>query len=319
MTSTCATPTAARSNRACSRNQLGHAPDGVAELSGWRARRRRRDPRRRRPGHRVPTGVPRRRRRGAQPCLGRPRTLLRAPGDPRRPARHRLRAAGRRGNRQHLRGAARGPDSRCWNTSSSIPAARPATAACSPGRSFPTCAATTAPRACASRSKPSRPYRRSRPPCPASRWRRRASRYRRRRSPAAWRPWAATRSRPPRARAGRCWAPTCAAPVPPSSFPAPSTPTKPPAGRALRAAQALAASGKGHFALIAAENPDGYALFARLREQHPRHMLHACAQRAGRRHRLPRARAVLRARRPPPGARHQRGPAAHQPARLSRP
>ena len=29
--------------------------------------------------------------------------------------------------------------------------------------------------------------------------------------------------------AGRCWAPTCAAPVPPSSFPAPSTPTKPPA------------------------------------------------------------------------------------------
>ena len=44
---------------------------------------------------------------------------------------------------------------------------------------------------------------------------------------------------------------------------------------ALRAAQALAASGKGHFALIAAENPDGYALFARLREQHPRHMLHA--------------------------------------------
>ena len=42
---------------------------------------------------------------------------------------------------------------------------------------------------------------------------------------------------------------------------------------ALRAA--LAASGKGHFALIAAENPDGYALFARLREQHPRHMLHA--------------------------------------------
>ena len=46
---------------------------------------------------------------------------------------------------------------------------------------------------------------------------------------------------------------------------------------ALRAAQALAASGKGHFALIAAENPDGYALFARLREQHPRHMLHARA------------------------------------------
>jgi len=44
---------------------------------------------------------------------------------------------------------------------------------------------------------------------------------------------------------------------------------------ALRAAQALAAQGDAHFALIASENPDGYALFNRLREQHPRHMLHA--------------------------------------------
>lgn len=44
---------------------------------------------------------------------------------------------------------------------------------------------------------------------------------------------------------------------------------------ALRAAQALKARGGAHFALIAAENPDGYALFNRLREQHPRHMLHA--------------------------------------------
>ncbi|MPT29832.1 MAG: peptidase M14 [Achromobacter sp.] len=44
---------------------------------------------------------------------------------------------------------------------------------------------------------------------------------------------------------------------------------------ALRAAQALKARGDAHFALIAAENPDGYALFNRLREQHPRHMLHA--------------------------------------------
>lgn len=44
---------------------------------------------------------------------------------------------------------------------------------------------------------------------------------------------------------------------------------------ALRAAQALAARGDAHFALIASENPDGYALFNRLREQHPRHMLHA--------------------------------------------
>ncbi|MBO9329056.1 peptidase M14 [Achromobacter pulmonis] len=44
---------------------------------------------------------------------------------------------------------------------------------------------------------------------------------------------------------------------------------------ALRAAQALAAAGDPHFALIAAENPDGYALFNRLRERHPRHMLHA--------------------------------------------
>ncbi|WP_313461214.1 peptidase M14 [Achromobacter sp.] len=44
---------------------------------------------------------------------------------------------------------------------------------------------------------------------------------------------------------------------------------------ALRAAQTLAADGNAHFALIAAENPDGYALFNRLREHHPRHMLHA--------------------------------------------
>ncbi|MFY2836590.1 peptidase M14 [Achromobacter xylosoxidans] len=44
---------------------------------------------------------------------------------------------------------------------------------------------------------------------------------------------------------------------------------------ALRAARALKARGDAHFALIAAENPDGYALFNRLREQHPRHMLHA--------------------------------------------
>ncbi|MGH8819278.1 MAG: peptidase M14, partial [Achromobacter pestifer] len=44
---------------------------------------------------------------------------------------------------------------------------------------------------------------------------------------------------------------------------------------ALRAAQTLAAGGNAHFALIAAENPDGYALFNRLREHHPRHMLHA--------------------------------------------
>ena len=44
---------------------------------------------------------------------------------------------------------------------------------------------------------------------------------------------------------------------------------------ALRAAQALNARGDAHFALIAAENPDGYALFNRLRAHHPRHMLHA--------------------------------------------
>ena len=119
--------------------------------------------------------------------------------------------------------------------------------------------------------------------------------------------------------AGRCWAPTCAAPVPPSSFPAPSTPTKPPAWSALRAAQALAASGKGHFALIAAENPDGYAPSRACASSIRATCCTPALQRAGRRHRLPRARAVLRARRPPPGARHQRGPAAHQPARLSRP
>ncbi|MFJ0392022.1 peptidase M14 [Bordetella bronchiseptica] len=44
---------------------------------------------------------------------------------------------------------------------------------------------------------------------------------------------------------------------------------------ALRAAQALVAGGQAHFALIAAENPDGYALHARLRAEHPRHMHHA--------------------------------------------
>jgi hypothetical protein len=44
---------------------------------------------------------------------------------------------------------------------------------------------------------------------------------------------------------------------------------------ALRAAQTLAERGDAHFALIAAENPDGYALFNRLRAHHPRHMLHA--------------------------------------------
>lgn len=44
---------------------------------------------------------------------------------------------------------------------------------------------------------------------------------------------------------------------------------------ALRAARVLADRGNAHFALIASENPDGYALFNRLREHHPRHMLHA--------------------------------------------
>ncbi|MBG6071703.1 MULTISPECIES: peptidase M14 [unclassified Polaromonas] len=44
---------------------------------------------------------------------------------------------------------------------------------------------------------------------------------------------------------------------------------------ALRAAQQLKASGKAHFALIALENPDGYALHRELCLQHPRHMHHA--------------------------------------------
>jgi hypothetical protein len=42
---------------------------------------------------------------------------------------------------------------------------------------------------------------------------------------------------------------------------------------ALRAAQHL--KGKAHFALIALENPDGYALHRELGMQHPRHMHHA--------------------------------------------
>jgi hypothetical protein len=44
---------------------------------------------------------------------------------------------------------------------------------------------------------------------------------------------------------------------------------------ALRAAQALQASATPHFALIALENPDGYALHRELCVQHPQHMQHA--------------------------------------------
>jgi hypothetical protein len=44
---------------------------------------------------------------------------------------------------------------------------------------------------------------------------------------------------------------------------------------ALRAAHALRASGDAHFALIALENPDGYALRDELAAWHPEHMLHA--------------------------------------------
>ena len=44
---------------------------------------------------------------------------------------------------------------------------------------------------------------------------------------------------------------------------------------ALRAAQALQTRSDAHFALIALENPDGYALHRELRAQHPHHMHHA--------------------------------------------
>jgi hypothetical protein len=44
---------------------------------------------------------------------------------------------------------------------------------------------------------------------------------------------------------------------------------------ALRAADALRAQGGAHFALIALENPDGYALRQELAAHHPEHMLHA--------------------------------------------
>ncbi|OZI58007.1 peptidase M14 [Bordetella genomosp. 1] len=44
---------------------------------------------------------------------------------------------------------------------------------------------------------------------------------------------------------------------------------------ALRAARALVDQGDAHFALIACENPDGYAMYAQLRAVHPRHMHHA--------------------------------------------
>ncbi len=44
---------------------------------------------------------------------------------------------------------------------------------------------------------------------------------------------------------------------------------------ALRAAEALAARPRAHFAVIPLENPDGYALHQRLSAHQPRHMLHA--------------------------------------------
>ena len=44
---------------------------------------------------------------------------------------------------------------------------------------------------------------------------------------------------------------------------------------ALRAGQALQAAGAAHFALIALENPDGYALHRELCTRHPHHMQHA--------------------------------------------
>lgn len=44
---------------------------------------------------------------------------------------------------------------------------------------------------------------------------------------------------------------------------------------ALRAAQQLTASGQAHFALIALENPDGYAVHRELCAQQPHHMHHA--------------------------------------------
>ena len=44
---------------------------------------------------------------------------------------------------------------------------------------------------------------------------------------------------------------------------------------ALRAARVLKTRPGAHFALIASENPDGYAMHARMREHNPRHMLHA--------------------------------------------
>jgi hypothetical protein len=44
---------------------------------------------------------------------------------------------------------------------------------------------------------------------------------------------------------------------------------------ALRAAHALMARADANFAVIGVENPDGYALHRRLRQDNPRHMLHA--------------------------------------------
>ena len=56
---------------------------------------------------------------------------------------------------------------------------------------------------------------------------------------------------------------------------------------ALRAAHVLQQRGDAHFAVIASENPDGYALHQTLCQTHPRHMHHAARyKRAGRRYRL---------------------------------
>ena len=275
MTSTCATPTAARSGRACCANQLGHAPDGVAELSptGWlRVRDATGETRvdaaqttEYQLAFRAAVDAVRNHAWGAhEPYFERLEIRVDLPGiDFALPVDEEIVSTTRRCTRTCT--------SRCWNTSSSIPAARPATAACSPGRSFPTC------RHDAARVRISveafTPISAVTPALPGFRWRRRASAVGgadRRLHGGPGRRHVPGHLAPGQAGAGHL-------PARPRSrrlhFRRPARQRNLRRGRCARAA--LAASGKGHFALIAAENPDGYALFARLREQHPRHMLHA--------------------------------------------
>ena len=316
MTSTCATPTAARSNRACSRQPARPCAGRRAELSptGWlRVRDAAGETRvdaaqatEYQLAFRAAVDAVRNHAWGAhEPYFERLEIRVDLPGiDFALPV------------DEEIVSTYEALHEDLYFAAGTLPAAfrRPATAACSPGRSFPTCAATTA------RVRISveafTPISAVTPALPAS-------------AGAGARAAIGGADRRLHGGPGRRHVPGHLAPGPagaghlrgpgPAVFISGAQHANETSGVVARARGALAASGKGHFALIAAENPDGYALFARLREQHPRHMLHARATARWATTSPTASARVLRARRPPPGARHQRGPAAHQPARLSRP